>query len=69
MEFIQPLISIVPDNKNVIDVPAPHLRFAGGGLQGTCLEVFHEDVCQNRGQGRTRCSSFHLLIEGLPGST
>ena len=29
------------------------------------LEVFHEDVCQNRGQGRTHCCSFHLLIEGL----
>ena len=26
------------------------------------LEVFHEDVCLNRGQGRTHCCSFHLLL-------
>ena len=65
MEFLQPLISMGPDNKNIVDIPVPHLRFPGGGLQGTCLEVFHEDVCQNRGQRRTHCCSFHLLIEGL----
>ena len=35
------------------------------GLQSTYLEVFHEDVCQNREQGITHCCSFYLLIEGL----
>ena len=47
MELLQPLISIGPDNKNIVNVSAPHLRFPGGGLQGTYLEVFHEDVSQN----------------------
>ena len=65
MEFLQTLISMGPDDKNIVDIPAPHLRFPGGGLQGTCLKVFHEDVSQNRGQGRTHCCSFYLLIEGL----
>ena len=54
-----------PDNNNIVNVSAPHLRLTGGGLQGTCLKVFHEDVSQNRGQERTHCCSFHLLIEGL----
>ena len=57
MEFLQTLISMGPDDKNIVDVPAPHLRFPGGGLQGICLKVFHEDVCQNRGQGRSHCCS------------
>ena len=65
MEFFQPLISMGPDDKKIVDIPAPHLRFPRGGLQGTCLKVFHEDVSQNRGQGRTHYCSFYLLIDDL----
>ena len=28
MEYLQPLISMWPDNKNIVDVPAPHLSRA-----------------------------------------
>ena len=36
-EFLQKLVSLGPDDKDIIDVPAPHLWFPGGGLQGLHL--------------------------------
>ena len=42
------LVSMGPDDKDIINISAPHLWFPGGGLQSPCLKVFHEDIGHDR---------------------
>ena len=65
MEFLQLLVSMRPDDKDIIEVPVPHLWFPGGSLQGPCLKVFHEDVGHKWREGRPHCCFFYLFIEVL----
>ena len=65
MEFLQLLVSVGPDDKDIIDVPVPHLWFLGGGLQGPHLKDFRENFGHYWREGRPHCHSFYLLIEGL----
>ena len=66
MKFFQQLISMGPDDKDIINLSALHLWFPGGGLQSPCLKVFHKDSGYDwREGGGTHCCSFYLLMEGL----
>ena len=65
VEFFQQLISVGLDDKDIINISAPHLWFPGGGLQSPCLKVFHKDIGYDWREGGTHCCFFYLLVEGL----
>ena len=43
------LLSVLPDDKGIIDVPQPQGGTVACCVDGELLEFFHEQICQNRG--------------------
>ena len=52
-----------PDNKSVIDKPFPTTKFKRNCFKGPTFKMFHEYVCNDRGEGGSHGRAFSLFIK------
>ena len=70
VEFLQLLVTMGPDDKDSINVRAPHLWFPKGGLQSLHFKAFHEHFGHDWREGNpvaapSACSHFCLALQDL----
>jgi hypothetical protein len=62
-EFSQLAVSMWPDDESFIHVAKPAEGLIGRRLQSHLFKIFHEIVCNDRGERRTHRHTVGLLVE------